>query len=617
MYNISFSQRELGELASSTGCLGPCWISMFLLHLTYGVGKPSLKTFFFSLGGSMKNKKWLGQGKSYIDKRFDELTFEEQKKDFEWKNYILESYGRQLTSATFYQDYLFKEIPEEKECPYRICLNEYESETTKIHKIDLDEIDQFFSFKDVAISPALYWQNYKREDLLNYVLAFVMDVDKMRPQDLDRFFQLFDENRVLRPTVITNSGSGVHFYYILDKPYPVDVIKNMPNRNIAFEIYKKLYDTVIFDESYRAAQRHWIGQDYRVVGSKTKLNQTATAFLVGDLYTIDQLINHYKIDPTQFKRQATYKMKNYATNIARDLKIDLPDFTSYKETYDFIYFNKDAAYEARHKRKKRKKSDKKKKEVDVNDHTSWYRNTVSSIQKYAIAGNRFNCLKAMAIIAYKEKIPRDTFLEDLKSVEEAWLNKNWNGDDFNSKNFSAIVRLYDHASKYQNTTAEKLQEWLGWEFHALPVKRNGRPQKVHLEIARSTKKIIKESEGLVEGRPSKQKMIQQWRKEHPDGRKVDCIRDTGLTKPTVYKWWDDSSDVTVKPTPPKKPKMTDEQLIQMFISDIMQDLSAEEITDKVVNAVDPQSSDEERNRVKALIESTQKSMQNILNLVKK
>lgn len=24
----------------------------------------------------------------------------------------------------------------------------------------------------------------------------------------------------------------------------------------------------------------------------------------------------------------------------------------------------------------------------------------------------------------------------------------------------------------------------------------------------------------------------------PDGRKADCIRDTGLSKPTVYKWWD-------------------------------------------------------------------------------
>ena len=33
-------------------------------------------------------------------------------------------------------------------------------------------------------------------------------------------------------------------------------------------------------------------------------------------------------------------------------------------------------------------------------------------------------------------------------------------------------------------------------------------------------------------------IVQQWRLEHPDGRKADCIRDTGLNKRTVYKWWE-------------------------------------------------------------------------------
>lgn len=30
----------------------------------------------------------------------------------------------------------------------------------------------------------------------------------------------------------------------------------------------------------------------------------------------------------------------------------------------------------------------------------------------------------------------------------------------------------------------------------------------------------------------------RWRLDHPRGKKADCIRDTGLSKPTVYKWWD-------------------------------------------------------------------------------
>ena len=39
------------------------------------------------------------------------------------------------------------------------------------------------------------------------------------------------------------------------------------------------------------------------------------------------------------------------------------------------------------------------------------------------------------------------------------------------------------------------------------------------------------------GRPSKANIVQLWQQEHPNGRKADCIRDTGLSKPTVYKWW--------------------------------------------------------------------------------
>jgi hypothetical protein len=44
--------------------------------------------------------------------------------------------------------------------------------------------------------------------------------------------------------------------------------------------------------------------------------------------------------------------------------------------------------------------------------------------------------------------------------------------------------------------------------------------------------------GDILGRPDKRAIVVQWRKEHPDGRKVDCIQDTGLSKPTVLKWWD-------------------------------------------------------------------------------
>ena len=41
-----------------------------------------------------------------------------------------------------------------------------------------------------------------------------------------------------------------------------------------------------------------------------------------------------------------------------------------------------------------------------------------------------------------------------------------------------------------------------------------------------------------EGRPDKEKIVEEWRNAHPDGKKIDCERETGLSRPTVLKWWD-------------------------------------------------------------------------------
>ena len=39
------------------------------------------------------------------------------------------------------------------------------------------------------------------------------------------------------------------------------------------------------------------------------------------------------------------------------------------------------------------------------------------------------------------------------------------------------------------------------------------------------------------GRPSKEKDVIIWRMQHPLGTKAQCIRETGISKTTVYKYW--------------------------------------------------------------------------------
>jgi hypothetical protein len=34
-----------------------------------------------------------------------------------------------------------------------------------------------------------------------------------------------------------------------------------------------------------------------------------------------------------------------------------------------------------------------------------------------------------------------------------------------------------------------------------------------------------------------EKIVLAWQESHPDGRKADCHRDTGLDPKTIWKWW--------------------------------------------------------------------------------
>lgn len=66
---------------------------------------------------------------------------------------------------------------------------------------------------------------------------------------------------------------------------------------------------------------------------------------------------------------------------------------------------------------------------------------------------------------------------------------------------------------------------------APPVRKNARG-------SITKRDMLGEDEYKNNGRPDKAELVRQWRLEHPEGRKVECIKDTGLSKPTVYKWWD-------------------------------------------------------------------------------
>ena len=78
---------------------------------------------------------------------------------------------------------------------------------------------------------------------------------------------------------------------------------------------------------------------------------------------------------------------------------------------------------------------------------------------------------------------------------------------------------------------------------AIPIeknKRNGRKQALHLKLARSNKAILKEAGELKsDGRPSKRNIVIEWKKLNPGATINNCIIETGLSRSTVYKYWNE------------------------------------------------------------------------------
>ena len=162
-------------------------------------------------------------------------------------------------------------------------------------------------------------------------------------------------------------------------------------------------------------------------------------------------------------------------------------------------------------------------------------------------------MKALAMIAFKEKVPRDVFLRDLHELAAYWAVFDWGGDSFNIKNVEAIERFYDDAAKY-NASSETLEEWLGYKFRRIPVKRNERNRKEHLhaiqwenEKGRPVINVCKQNRemalgfmrenGDILGAPTKQQMVTAYRNDHPEASVTEVARELGISRTTVYKWW--------------------------------------------------------------------------------
>ena len=394
----------------------------------------------------------------------------------------------------------------------------------KVHRkiVYVDELDSLLKEAAEAdwafLGGCTYFGKANRQEHASKLHALIFDIDGVTVDTMMNFFFTCDCSKDIypRPNFIALSGHGVHFYYVFDKPIDLFPEVKMQLKDLKYALTVKLWNR--YTSTERKIQYQGINQSFRMFGSKCKASSTRKRCKVfsyrKDLWRVEDLAQ-YGIPQINFEISKRYETK-YPLKKAQEL---FPDW------YEKVVVNGDKSQTLW------KISEK----VHGPDPYALYHWWKRKIESGVSVGHRYFCLMTLAIYAAKCDLPFEILKKDAEELQKSFTLMA-HENPFTIADMESALECYD--ARYKTFPIDDIAR-----LTAIPIKknkRNYRKQDVHLERARAVQMIDYPNREWInkEGAPTKQSIVQKWRLEHPEGKKADCIRDTGLTKPTVYRWWE-------------------------------------------------------------------------------
>jgi hypothetical protein len=374
---------------------------------------------------------------------------------------------------------------------------------------------------DFAFTSAISYYG-KNRTLKNarFMYAMVIDLDGVTDEKIKTGLFVQIKNEIIpRPTYIVNSGTGLHLYYKFVTPVPMYPAMRDALNKLKKSLIKLIWNPYI--TNIKKPQVQSINQGFRLVGGETKALMNfeystehrryiaeVLAYKSGDNVTLDYMQHFiYSLD-IDWGSVGIYNPK---------IKLEVA-----KEKYPEWYQHR--IVEGRPKGQWFIKRDL---------YDWWKRKLIEEVT----VGHRYWCLYALTSYAVKCGIEEKELKSDLKVLQKTF--DNMGGVPFTVNDMKDAMKLYKDKVLAAMLTRNFISEQTA--ILIIPNKRNGRKQTVHLEGARAIQQINDKANGTDwregNGRKTKENMIREWRFKNPNGKKADCIRDTGLSKPTVYKWW--------------------------------------------------------------------------------
>lgn len=379
---------------------------------------------------------------------------------------------------------------------------------------DLDTIADMVGSHDFCLmSPISYAGKSRKSSNARFMYALAIDLDGMTERKHWDFFmeQINRGHEMLqfvwglpRPTYLVSSGSGIHIYYVFKQPIPMfkNIVEELEKlkRRLTWQAWTQgassLHDKVQYESLF---------QGFRVVGTITKDGGRCRAFSVGEKVTVEYLNKFVPED----HRAVSFVYKSDLR--LEDAKKKYPEW-----------------YQRRIVEKRPRNTWTCKKAV-----YDWW---IRKLKEGAEQGHRYWCIMTLATYAQKCGVPRETLEEDAYGLIPFMNTK---GDEFTEDDVMHALEAY--TDSYATYPIDTIVWRTGIQIEKN--RRNGQKQSDHLEEARAIRDIRMRRQGRKwtdgNGRPDKLSVVAEWRSEHSEGTKAECIRETGLSKKTVYRWWEE------------------------------------------------------------------------------
>lgn len=377
---------------------------------------------------------------------------------------------------------------------------------------DLGELAELADADFCIMSPIAYFGKKRCGKNARFLYALVFDLDGVgMPQLRDTLHQM-EEGILPKATMIVNSGTGLHLYYVLTEPIPMYPVNQRYLKELKYSLTRQIWNP--YTSTLREPQMQGIMQGFRVIGSGSKLglNYPVVGFQYGGRVELADLIDF--IPASSGEREKVQE-------ILQKSKLSLEEAKrKYPEWYDRRIVRKERRGRWTVKR-------------DLYDW--WLRRVQDEIR----VGHRYYGIMTLAIYARKCGIDEDELRNDAFALLEPFDNMSEESvNRFTKEDIVCALEMYQE--DYVTFPRDDIAKLSGLQIKAN--KRNGRKQAQHMRVISAIRDVVYPDGAwrAGNGRPSARQRVKEYMEQHPEEvNKSEIARALQISRPTVIKYFDD------------------------------------------------------------------------------